>query len=47
MGETGQRSVRTVWRRLGQHRNLHLRFRISDPVKRTVYAAYAELESDG
>jgi hypothetical protein len=46
MGETGQRSTRTVWRRLGQHRNAHLRFRISDPVRRTIYAAYAELESD-
>jgi hypothetical protein len=46
MGETGQRVTRTVWRRLGQHRNLHLRFRISDPVRRTIYSAHAEIEGD-
>ena len=46
MGETGQRVTRTVWRRLGQHRNLHLRFRISDPVRRTIYSAHAEIASD-
>jgi hypothetical protein len=46
MGKTGQRVTRTVWRRLGQHRNLHLRFRISDPVRRTVYAGFAEMERD-
>lgn len=46
MGATGQRVNRTVWRRLGQHRNCHMRFRISDPVRRTIYAAYAEIEGD-
>ena len=46
MGATGQRVNRTVWRRLGQHRNLHTRFRISDPVRRTIYSAYAEIEGD-
>lgn len=47
MGATGARVNRTVWRRLGQHRNLHMRFRISDPVRRTVYAAYGEVTRDG
>ena len=46
MGATGQRNVRTRWTRLGQHKNLHLRFRISDPVRRTVYSAFAEIEAD-
>jgi hypothetical protein len=47
MGATGQRVNRTVWRRLGQHRNLHMRFRISDPVRRTIYSAYMAIEADG
>ncbi len=46
MGATGQRVNRTVWRRLGQHRNCHMRFRISDPVRRTIYSAFAEIEGD-
>lgn len=46
MGSTGNRVTRTVWRRLGQHRTLHMRFRISDPVRRTIYGAYAEITGD-
>ena len=46
LGATGNRKARTVWRRLGQHRDLHLRFRINDPVRRTLYSAYAEIEAD-
>lgn len=47
IGRTGNRSHRVVWRRLGQHKTLHIRIRISDACKRAVYAAYAEVEADG
>lgn len=40
MGTVGNRRTRAIWRRLGQYRNMHLRFRIADPVKRAVYTAY-------
>lgn len=40
-GPIGAREYRTIWRRLGQHKNLHLKFSISDAAKRAVYAAYA------
>jgi hypothetical protein len=46
LGATGNRKARTIWRRLGQHRDLHLRFRISDPVRRTFYSAFAEVSGD-
>jgi len=45
-GVTGQRSYRAIWRRLGQHRNLHVRFSITDPAERAIYAAYAEIAPD-
>lgn len=47
LGRTGERNHRVVWRRLGQHRNLHMRFIVSDPCKRAVYSAYAEITPDG
>lgn len=43
LGATGDREARTIWRSLGQHRNLHLKFAFSDGVRRAVFAAYAEL----
>lgn len=46
LGATGDRTHRLTWRRLGQHRFLHLRFLISDPCKRALYAAYAEVSID-
>jgi hypothetical protein len=46
LGRTGNRSTRTRWARLGQHRTLHLRFLISDPAPRAMYAAYAEVSGD-
>jgi hypothetical protein len=46
LGATGERKHRLVWRRLGQHRYLHVRFLISDPCKRAMYASYGEVEVD-
>lgn len=46
LGELGHRQARVVWRRLGQHRNLHLKFIVSDPCKRALYQAYAEVTAD-
>jgi hypothetical protein len=43
IGAVGDRRARTIWRGLGQHRNLHLRFSISGNVRRAVFAAYATL----
>lgn len=45
-GLTGDRRKRVRWTRLGQWDKLHLRFDISDPYKRAVYAAYAEITQD-
>ncbi len=46
LGDIGKRQHRVVWRRLGQHRNLHMKFIISDPCKRALYQAYAEVTAD-
>jgi hypothetical protein len=46
LGRSGNRSTRTRWARLGQHRTLHLRFLISDPANRAIYSAYAEVAGD-
>ena len=43
MGAVGNREARTIWRNLGQHRNLHLKFAFSDAVNRAVFSAYANL----
>lgn len=45
LGPVGDRNARTIWRGLGQHRNLHLRFSISDDVRRAVFAAYANVSN--
>lgn len=44
LGAIGEYQARPIIRRLGQHRYLHLRLRISDPVKRALYAIYARIE---
>lgn len=46
LGTTGERNQRVSWNRLGQHRTLHLRFIISDPCKRAMYAAFGEVSID-
>ncbi len=46
LGELGHRQSRVVWRRLGQHRSLHLKFLISDPCKRALYNGYGEVSAD-
>ena len=46
MGEAGQYDNRVVWRRLGQYDKVHMRFDISHPYKRAIYAAYAEITRD-
>lgn len=46
LGRSGNRSTRTRWARLGQHRTLHLRLLISDPAQRAIYSAYAEVVGD-
>jgi len=43
MGKTGEYNKRVIWRRLGQHRSFTPRIRISSPVKRAVYTAYAKI----
>ena len=43
MGAIGDRDARTIWRNLGQHRNLHLKFTFSSNVNRAVYSAFANL----
>lgn len=43
MGQTGEYDKRVIWRRLGQHRSFTPRFRISSPVKRAVFTAYAKI----
>lgn len=43
MGAVGDTDARTIWRSLGQHRNLHLKFSFSDNVRKAVFAAYATL----
>ena len=42
-GAAGDRRARTIWRGLGLHRNLHLKFAISGNVRKAVFAAYAEI----
>jgi hypothetical protein len=42
-GDLGEYEKRAVWRNLGQYRDCHLRFRISDVAKRAVFAAYANI----
>ena len=42
-GATGNTEARTVWRSLGQHRNLHIRFTISSAVQRAVFSAFVRL----
>ncbi|HEY9814929.1 MAG TPA: hypothetical protein V6D20_03875, partial [Candidatus Obscuribacterales bacterium] len=44
MGKRGEYDTRVIWRRLGQHRSFTPRLAISSPVKRAVFAAYAEIE---
>jgi len=46
LGDLGHRQARVVWRRLGQHRYLHLKFLISDPCKRALYNGYGEVSAD-
>jgi len=43
MGKIGEYLTRVFWRRLGQFRNRVLRVTISDPVRRTIIAAHADL----
>ncbi len=43
IGETGDRNARTIWRNLGQHRNLHLKFVFSKNMRRAVFSAFANL----
>lgn len=43
MGKTGEYDKRVIWRRLGQHRSFTPRIRISSPVKRAVFTAYAKI----
>ena len=43
LGAVGDRDARTIWRGLGQHRNLHLKFAFSDSVRRAVFSAYANI----
>lgn len=43
VGAIGKTEARTIWRNLGQHRNLHLRFTFSDAVEHAVFSAYATL----
>lgn len=46
LGATGDRTARVVFRRLGQHKNLHLKLIVSDPCRRVLYNAYAEVGAD-
>lgn len=43
MGALGAYKTRVFWRRLGQSRNRVFRVRVSDPVRRTIIAAHADL----
>jgi hypothetical protein len=45
-GSQGNNQQRAIWNRLGQYRTCHLKFSISDPVKRAVYSAYAQMSRD-
>ena len=45
-GKLGEYENRALWTRLGQYNKCHLKFRISDPVKRAVYTAYASMTKD-
>jgi hypothetical protein len=47
LGAVGDTSASAEWRRIGQHKRLHVRFLISDPAPRAIYGAYAEIEADG
>jgi hypothetical protein len=42
-GALGEYTQRAVWRRLGMHETLHLKFSISDNSKRAVFAAFANI----
>lgn len=44
MGAIGERKLRVNWRRLGQFRQRTMRVRISDPVKRCIIQAYADVD---
>ncbi len=44
MGKVGEYSKRVEWRRLGQYESFTPIVRISDPVKRAIFAAYVEVE---
>lgn len=46
LGDTGKRTHRIAFRRLGQHRNLHVKIIVSDPCRRALYNAYAEISGD-
>lgn len=46
LGAQGEYETQVQWNRVGQYRNLHCRFLISDPVKRAVYTAYADIRGD-
>lgn len=43
MGKLGEYSTRVFWTRLGQSRNRMMRVEISDPVRRNIIAAHADL----
>lgn len=44
MGKIGNYGLRVMWRRLGQFRSRVFKIRISDPVKRVVIQAYADIQ---
>lgn len=45
-GALGERIPRVLWYRIGRYNTCHIRFRISDPVKRAIYSAYARMTRD-
>lgn len=46
IGRTGNRNHRVVWRRLGQHKTLHIRIIVSEPCKRAMFSGYIEVSTD-
>ena len=43
LGADGSREARTIWRNLGQHRNLHRRYAFSGNFRRAVFSEFARL----
>ena len=44
MGKLGQYNARTIWRRLGSFRNRQFRLSVTDPVRRIILGAFADVK---